>query len=42
MLMDRNYIDLHLVADRYLQGTLAEGEKVVRCSASSTKTRLVF
>ncbi len=27
MLMDRNYIDLHLVADRYLQGTLAEGEK---------------
>ena len=27
MLMDRKYIDLHLVADRYLQGTLAEGEK---------------
>ena len=25
--MDRKYIDMHLVADRYLQGTLAEGEK---------------
>jgi hypothetical protein len=25
--MDRNYIDRHLVIDRYLQGTLAEGEK---------------
>jgi len=27
MLMDREYIDMHLVIDRYLQGTLAEGEK---------------
>jgi len=26
--MDREYIDLHLLTDRYLQGTLAEGEKV--------------
>lgn len=25
--MDRNYIDLHLLADRYLQGALAESEK---------------
>ena len=24
--MDRTYIDMHLVVDRYLQGTLAEGE----------------
>jgi len=26
--MDRQYIDMHLLTDRYLQGTLAEGEKV--------------
>ncbi len=25
--MDRKYIDMHLLTDRYLQGTLAEGEK---------------
>ena len=24
--MDRKYIDMHLLIDRYLQGSLAEGE----------------